>query len=74
MQLESLVARPELQATQFHAELDRVERELRRTDQVGRQITMRMRPSFGRGGAGSNRLRTAVTALAEAPLVREVLS
>jgi hypothetical protein len=39
MDLERLVARLDLDATQFRAELDRVERELRRVDQTGRQAS-----------------------------------
>jgi hypothetical protein len=39
MELERLIAVMELRADRFRAELDRVERELRRVDQTGRQAS-----------------------------------
>ena len=58
VELEALIARLELDATRFHAELDRVERELRAVDRASAGVTRNVRANSAgatQGIPGHNR-------------------
>jgi hypothetical protein len=74
LELERLIATLELRASQFHGELDRVERELRRTDQASRGVTTQMRTSFRGRDARITALRVAIAGLTNVLAVRDVLA